>query len=68
MLADIRCGDEDLCERNRVVWEEVECQIVLRVGVGIDDPCDVDNEADCLNVHQSITEFKTVVRQTNFAM
>ena len=46
MLADVRSGDEDLGERDGVVRQEEEAEQVLRVRVGIDDACDVDDEAD----------------------
>ena len=48
MLADVGGRDEHLRERHRIVRQEVELQVFLRVGVGIDDARDVDDEADRL--------------------
>ena len=48
MLTDIRRRDEDLCEGDGVVGEEEEGEEVFGVGVVVDDPGDVDDEADCL--------------------
>jgi hypothetical protein len=68
VLADIRGGDENLREGDRVVWEEVERKIVFRFRVGVDDPRDIDDETDCLSIYQSIANVKTVIQQTNFAI
>ena len=46
VLADIRGRDEDLCEGDGVVGEEEELEVVLGVGVCVDDPSDVDDEAN----------------------
>ena len=43
VLGDVRCGDEDLCERDGVVGEEEEREEVFGVRVLVDDPRDVDN-------------------------
>lgn len=46
VLADVRCGDEDLRERDRVVWEEEDLQVVLRLRVCVDDPRRVNDQPD----------------------
>jgi hypothetical protein len=48
MLTDVGCGNQNLSERDRVVWQEVELQKVLGVGIVVNDTCDVDNETDRL--------------------
>ena len=48
VLADVRSGDEDLCERDGVVGQEVEAEEILRLGVGVDDARDVDDQPDGL--------------------
>ena len=48
MLTDIRGWDKDLCKRHRVIGQEVEGEIVLCVGIGIDDASHVDDESDRL--------------------
>ena len=47
-MADIGSGDEDLGERDAVVGQEVELEVVLRVRVRVDHARDVDDEADDL--------------------
>ena len=48
VLTDVRGRDEDLSERHGVVGQEVKLQVFLRVGIGVDDARDVDDEADRL--------------------
>lgn len=48
VLTDIRRGDEDLSEGDRVVGEEEHREQVLGLGVFVDDACSVDDEADSL--------------------
>ena len=48
MLADVGGRDENLRERHGVVGQEVKLQVFLRVGIGVDDARDVDDEADRL--------------------
>lgn len=48
MLTDIGRGDQHLGEGDGVVREEVELQVVLGVGIVVDDACNVDDETDGL--------------------
>ena len=69
MLANIRRRNENLGERNRVVGQEVELEVVLGVGVRVDDACDVDYEADRLDKMWVNTDSCTsAIPHTNLAM
>ena len=46
MLTDIRRGNQNLGQRDGVVWQEVELKIVFCVWISIDDAGDVDDKAD----------------------
>ena len=46
MLTDIRSRNQDFGERDRVVGQEVELEVVLGVRVGVDDLGDIDDETD----------------------
>lgn len=54
MLRNIRGRDEHLGQRNGVVRQEVELEVVLGVWVGVDNASDIDDEADslqkCVNI------------------
>ena len=69
MLRDIRSRDQHLGERDRVVGQEVELEVVLGVGVRVDDACDVDYEADRLDKMWVNTDSCTsAIPHTNLAM
>jgi len=46
MLTDIRRGNQDFGQRDGVVWQEVELEIIFRVRIGIDDAGNVDDKAN----------------------
>lgn len=48
MLADVRSRDQDFGERDRVIGEEVELEVVLGVWVRVDLSGNVDDQADGL--------------------
>jgi len=48
MLADIRSRDQNFCQRNGVIGEEVELKVCLRVRIGIEDTGNIDDEANGL--------------------
>lgn len=46
MLADVRCRDENLSERDGVVGQEEQAEKFLGVRVLVNDARDVDDEAN----------------------
>lgn len=46
MLRNIRCGDKNFSQRDRVVRQEEHLEDLVRVLIGVDDTCNVDDEAD----------------------
>ena len=48
VLTDIRRGNENFCERDRVVRKEVKTEEILGVRIRVNNARDIHNEADCL--------------------
>ena len=47
MLTDVRRRDQHLGQRNRVVGQEVDLQVLVGLWVSVDDASHVDDESDC---------------------
>jgi hypothetical protein len=54
MLADIRSRNQNFCQRNGVIGEEVELEVCLGVQIGIDNTGNIDNEANGLARGQTV--------------
>jgi len=46
MLTDIGSRNQNFCQRDRIIWEEVKLKIVFGVRICIDDAGDVDDQAN----------------------
>lgn len=69
VLRDIRSRDQHLGERDGVVGQEVDLEVVLGVGVGVDDTGDIDDQADGLSIARlGWLHDKTKGLHTNLAM
>ena len=70
MLADVRSRDQDFGERDRVIGEEVELEVVLGVWVRVDLSGNVDDQADSLTHYWNEYSILRMIRRfvTNFAM
>lgn len=67
MLTDVGRRDQNLSERDGIVGQKVKLEIVLGVGIGVNDASDIDDEADSLQLILAEDDFRLHEMHTSLA-